>query len=99
VLQLLATHEGQQRLIAHLNSLEGGFYVTELVTDDPENMTKILKVLEKVDKGQIKVVIFWSALVRPKVGETHYAGNTVVDKKTYAPLLSYYEFLRFLLDR
>ena len=96
---LLETEDGKQKLVDHLNSVNGGFYVTELVTDDPETMTKILQVLEKVDKGQIKGVIFWSALVRPKVGETHYAGNTVVDKKTYAPLVSYYEFLRFLLER
>jgi hypothetical protein len=99
IFKLLETEDGKQKLVDHLNSVNGGFYVTELVTDDPETMTKILQVLEKVDKGQIKGVIFWSALVRPKVGETHYAGNTVVDKKTYAPLVSYYEFLRFLLER
>ena len=99
ILKLLETEDGRQELVNHLNSLEGGFFVTELVTDDPETMNKVLEVLERVNKDQIKGVIFWSALVRPNSGEIHYAGNTVVDKKTYAPLSSYYEVLKFLVSR
>jgi hypothetical protein len=99
VLELLKTEEGRQRLVTHLNSLAGGFYVTELVTDDPETMNRMLEVFEKVDKDQIKGIIFWSAVMRPRPGESHYSRNSVIDKNTYVPLSSYYEVLKFLYSR
>lgn len=83
---------GEKEFIGHLGSISEDLYITEFSADTPIETIRGLKILMELDN--LRMINFWDVLNR---------GNrkidTLVDKNTYKPLVSYYFLMGKILSK